>query len=146
MRTGGQELEARLPSGPTGTRPQVEAGRGEDWFKKWWKKDRTQKDEPTGVDRDVTTSRAEKMGRTDRGRGGRNGLAARGCRDRQGPGEQVEVGKTAIAETGGGGRREWTLVQVDRRSKTRRGGRIGCNQRCGSVLGWRMGRESGHRR
>ena len=40
-RTGDQELEARLPSGPAGTGPQVEAGRGEEWFKEWWKNDRT---------------------------------------------------------------------------------------------------------
>ena len=29
------------PSGPAGTGPQVEAGRGEEWFKEWWKKDGT---------------------------------------------------------------------------------------------------------
>ena len=43
------------------------------------------------------TSRAAEGGRLDRGRDGRNGLIARGCRGQQGPGEQVEGGKTAIA-------------------------------------------------
>ena len=37
-----------------------------------------------------------KTRRPGRGRGGRNGLAARGCRGRQGPGDQVKGGKTAI--------------------------------------------------
>ena len=41
--TGGQELEARPPSGPAGTGPQVEAGREEEWFKEWWRKDGTYK-------------------------------------------------------------------------------------------------------
>ena len=30
-----------FPSGTAGTRLQVEAGRGEEWFKEFWKKDRT---------------------------------------------------------------------------------------------------------
>ena len=29
------------PSGPAETGPQVGAGRGEEWFKEWWKKDGT---------------------------------------------------------------------------------------------------------
>ena len=40
-RKGCQEMETQLPPGPAGTRPQVEAGRGEEWFKEWRKKDGT---------------------------------------------------------------------------------------------------------
>ena len=47
--------------GPAGTRPQVEAGRGGKGFTEWWKKDRTSKGETTGVERDATTSRVEKV-------------------------------------------------------------------------------------
>ena len=39
-RTG---LEARTPSGPEGTGPEVEAGKGREWFKNWWRKDTTNK-------------------------------------------------------------------------------------------------------
>ena len=74
----------------------------------------------------LATSGAEKGVLPDRGRGGRNGLVVRGCRGRQGPGEKVEGGKTASAGTVSRVRREWTLVQVDRRSSTGRGWRIGC--------------------
>ena len=70
-------------------------------------------------------SRAAKGGRTEGGKGGGKGLAARGCRGRQGPGEQVEVGNTASAETVVGVRWEWTLFQVAGQSKTGRGGVIG---------------------
>ena len=38
---GGQELEARLPLVPAGTRIQVNSGRGEKGFKELWNKDRT---------------------------------------------------------------------------------------------------------
>ena len=72
--------------------------------------------------------RAAKGVRMDGGRGGRNVLTARGCRFRQGPGEQVEGDKTASAETDGGGWRYWILVQVDRRYKTRIGRRIGSKE------------------
>ena len=40
-RTVGQELEARPPSVPSRTRPQVEAVRGEEWFEEWRRKNRT---------------------------------------------------------------------------------------------------------
>ena len=59
-----------------------------------------------------------KGGRKDRVRGGRNRLAARGYRGQGGAGEQVEGGKKASADTGGGGRRDWTLVQVENFFKT----------------------------
>ena len=68
----------------------------------------------------------------------------RSYRVRQGPGEQVEGGKTESAETDGVGRREWNLVQLDMRYNTGRGEIIGCKERCISVLGWRMGRDLGH--
>ena len=38
------------------------------------------------------------------------------------PGDQVEGSSTDISGAGGEGRREWNLVQVDRRSKTGIGG------------------------
>ena len=47
--------------------------------------------------RSLATSREAKGGRPDRVRGDRNGPAVQGCRGRQGPGEQVEGGKTASA-------------------------------------------------
>ena len=47
-------------------------------------------------------------------------LVVWGYRGQEGPGEQVKGRKTASAGTGGGGREEWTLVQVDRQSKTGR--------------------------
>ena len=42
-------------------------------------------------------ARAEKGGLTEGRRGGTNGPAARICRVQQGPGDQVEGGKTASA-------------------------------------------------
>ena len=52
--------------------------------------------------------RAEKEGKIDGGRGGRNRLALQVCRGREGPGEQVEGNKTARAgrkvEASGSGR------------------------------------------
>ena len=49
----------------------------------------------------------------DRGQGGRNGLAARDCRGQQGPGGQVEGGKTASAGRAvEAGRNGPLLVQV----------------------------------
>ena len=43
------------------------------------------------------TSREAKWGRPDRRRGGRNGIASRGYRGKQGHGEQVEGGKKSSA-------------------------------------------------
>ena len=40
-RTGGQGLETRPPSGLAGTGPHIEAGRGEECFEDWQRKDRT---------------------------------------------------------------------------------------------------------
>ena len=115
--------------GPAGTRLQVKAGRGEECYEEWWRKDGTQKGEPTGVDRDDKMPRAAKEGKPYEGRGRRNGLAAQGCRNQQGTGEQVEGVKIASVDTGGVGQREWTLVQVDKRSKNEIGGRIRCKER-----------------
>ena len=98
-----------------------------------------------GLKKTLETLRAAKGGQPYRGRGGQNKIVARGCRGRQGPGEQVECGKTANVGTSSGGRQEWTLVQVDMRSKTGRGGIIGCKDRVISVKGCWMGRKSGHR-
>ena len=55
------------------------------------------KGEPSGADRGATMSRAAKGGRPDGGRNSRNRLLVRGCRCREGPGEQVDGGKTASA-------------------------------------------------
>ena len=64
----------------------------------------------------LSTSRAAEGWRPDGGRDGKNGLVARGCRDLQGPGDQVEGIKTAIAgqavEDGD------TESCLDRKSKT----------------------------
>ena len=54
--------------------------------------------------------RAAKGGQTDGERVGRNVIAARSCMVQEGTGEQVKGSKAASAGTGGGGRREWTLV------------------------------------
>ena len=38
----GKGKEAKKnPLGPTGTGPQFKTGRGEEWFKEWWRKDGT---------------------------------------------------------------------------------------------------------
>ena len=73
--------------------------------------------------------RAGKEGHKKRVRGGRNRLAARGYRGRGGAGEHVEGGNKASADTGGGGRREWTLVQVESCFKTRREGGVSSAKR-----------------
>ena len=63
----------------------------------------------------IVKLRAEKGGRTDGGRDGRNRLVARGCGGREVPGgEQVEGSTTESAVTGSGGRRNWMLFQVNR--------------------------------
>ena len=53
-------------------------------------------------------------------------LVEQDCRGQQKPGEQVEGSNTEFSGAGGGGWREWTLFQVERVSKTERGGKIGC--------------------
>ena len=60
----------------------------------------------------LSTSRSERGQQPGGGRGGRNGLVARGCRGQQGPGDQVKGGNIASAgrARGGGGWREWTLL------------------------------------
>ena len=137
---GGQEVR-------TGDKTPLSTGReqahrlrpagGGGWFDKWRRKDVIQKREPTGVDRDATTSRAEKGGRPDRGRGGRNNLAAQGCRCQQGPGEKVEGGKTAsegrAVEAGRNGRLFGQTVQ-DRNEGGKLGAKSGAAQYQGG--GW----------
>ena len=78
----------------------------------------------------LSMSMAEKGERPDGGRGGKNRLLAQGFRAQQGTGEQVEGVNTERVGTVSGGRRECTLVQVDRRSKTGRGGRIRYKEQC----------------
>ena len=56
---------------------------------------------------------------------GRNGLAAQGCRGRQGPGEQVKGGKTASAGMGGGGQREWKISRWTGSPRPEEGGELG---------------------
>ena len=84
-------------------------------------------------------SRAAKGGRLDRGQGGRNGLAARGCRgDGRDLGEQVEGGNTASAgravEAGSNGHLFGRAVQ-DRNEGVKLGVKSGAAQskdgRCG---------------
>ena len=58
--------------------------------------------------------RAEKGGRTDGGRDGRNRLVAQGCGGQEVPGEQVEGSMTESAGTGSGGLIKWMLFQVNR--------------------------------
>ena len=84
--------------------------------------------------------RAVKGGRPDGVRGGRIGIAERGCRGQQGPGEQVEGGKTAsagrAAESGGNGRLFGQAVQ-DRKEGGISGVKSGAAQSWGG--GWEGG-------
>ena len=81
--------------------------------------------------------RAVKGGRPDGVRGGRIGIAERGCRGQQGPGEQVEGGKTAsagrAAESGRNGRLFGQAVQ-DRKEGGISGVKSGAAQSWGG--GW----------
>ena len=60
---------------------------------------------PQGLIGTLVTSRSEKRGQLDRGRGGRNGLTGRIFRGRQVLREQVKGENIASAGTGSGGRR-----------------------------------------
>ena len=60
------------------------------------------RDNPRGSSGTLATPREAKGGKTNGGRGGRNRLAARGFRGKEGPGKQVEGVKTASAGTGNG--------------------------------------------
>ena len=71
------QLEARLPSGPAGTGPQVKDGRGEEWFEEWRRKYGSEKGEPTGVDRDASDVEGSERGTT--GLGKRRPKRARGA-------------------------------------------------------------------
>ena len=76
----------------------------------------TKKGAPTGVERDVSNVEGGESEENGQMKRRQKWYAARGCRCREGPGEQVEGYKTASAETVGGGRQERGPVQVDRRS------------------------------
>ena len=75
---------------------------------------------PTGVDRDVSDAGGRKREANGREKRRQKRHVAQGCRGGEGSVEQVKGNKTASAGMGGGGRREWTSVQVDRRYKTRK--------------------------
>ena len=115
-------METPPSSGPAGTGMQIEAvrGGGGGGLRKWLRKAEHRRDHPYGLSETLAMSREVRGGHPDVGRGNRNKLAARGCRVKEGPGEQVEGSKIASARTGGGGQREWTFVQVDRIFHTRR--------------------------
>ena len=83
-------------------------------MKKWLRTDGTKKGTPTGVDRDVSEVEGSKRGVNGREKRRQKRHEVQGCRDKEGPGEQVEGDKKVIAGTRGGGRREWTPIQVDR--------------------------------
>ena len=98
-----------------------------------------------GLTGTLETPRAEKGGRQKGGVAAETGSHCRDAGVKSDP-RKFEYGKTVNGGMGSGGLQEWALVQVDRRSKTVRGEIIGCKERCSSVKGGQMGRESGHGR
>ena len=104
----------------------------------WRRKEEPRRDHPQGLSGILATSRASKGGGIDGVRGGRNRLATRGCRGREGPGEQFEVGKTSSSvrevEAGRSGYlSRWT---GDPRPEEK-GDNWVLKERCNSVYGWR---------
>ena len=108
-RTGGQGLDTRPSSGLAGTGKKVKNGRGGRGvvLGNGGGSMEPRREKPQGLTGMLATSRAAKGKKKDEGRGGRNGHAARGCRGREGPGEQVKGGKTSRkrreVEAGGSG-------------------------------------------
>ena len=120
MRTGDQILETRISSGPEGTRPQVEAGRGGEGIglSQGRRKDGTKKEATTGFERDACDVEGGKRGANRRGKRRKKrsrGTGLQGPRGTMGSKSRAarhQVQGRAVEAGGSGSFSRWTVYKT----------------------------------